>query len=70
MDTTKFGWGLSDKIHAPNERLLADMYEKGRRAWATILERLAVAYGTFDEGAFGTAAGEDAAAGAAAHDEL
>ncbi|KAG2423927.1 hypothetical protein HYH02_015266 [Chlamydomonas schloesseri] len=69
IDTTKFGWGLSEKIHAPNERLLADMYDKGRRAWATILERLAVGYGVFDEAAFGTApAGEDAAAGA--HDEL
>lgn len=67
MDTTKFGWGLSDKIHAPNERLLAEMYDKGRRAWAIILERLAVAHGTFDEAAFGTAG---SAAGKGAHDEL
>ncbi|PNW86247.1 hypothetical protein CHLRE_02g078650v5 [Chlamydomonas reinhardtii] len=67
VDTTKFGWGLSDKIHAPNERLLAEMYDKGRRAWAIILERLAVAHGTFDEAAFGTAG---SAAGKGAHDEL
>ncbi|KAG2482711.1 hypothetical protein HYH03_018368 [Edaphochlamys debaryana] len=41
LAVTKFGWGLSERIHAPNERLRADMYGKGRRAWALILEELA-----------------------------
>ncbi|GIL88968.1 hypothetical protein Vretifemale_16870, partial [Volvox reticuliferus] len=40
VDTTKFGWGLSERIHAPNERLQVDMYVKGRRAWAMLLEEL------------------------------
>ncbi|EFJ44084.1 hypothetical protein VOLCADRAFT_106556 [Volvox carteri f. nagariensis] len=40
LDTTKFGWGLSERIHAPNERLRTDMYDKGRRAWAMLLEEL------------------------------
>ncbi|GIL53250.1 hypothetical protein Vafri_8907 [Volvox africanus] len=40
VDTTKFGWGLSERIHAPNERLRVDMYDKGRRAWAMLLEEL------------------------------
>ena len=40
MPTTVFGWGLGDSIHAPNERLLASMYDKGRQAWARLLLQL------------------------------
>jgi acetylornithine deacetylase/succinyl-diaminopimelate desuccinylase-like protein len=41
IPTTVFGWGLGDKIHAPNERVLVSMLEKGRRAWVMLLLRLA-----------------------------
>ena len=37
MPTTVFGWGLGERIHAPNERLLASMYAKGRVAWGLLL---------------------------------
>ncbi|MEW5297696.1 MAG: hypothetical protein WDW36_000883 [Sanguina aurantia] len=37
LESTKFGFGLGDRIHAPNERVLVSMLEKGRRAWAQLL---------------------------------
>ena len=50
IPTTVFGWGLGEKIHAPNERVLASMLEKGRVAWVMLLMRLA-GEGESDDGA-------------------
>lgn len=37
VNSTMFAFGLGDHIHAPNERLLEDMYHTGRLAWVDML---------------------------------
>ncbi|GLC33660.1 hypothetical protein PLESTB_000101000 [Pleodorina starrii] len=59
IDTTKFGWGLSERIHAPNERLRTDMYDKGRRAWAMLLDELPRRFTAAAAAAAADAAGGD-----------
>ncbi|KAL6753947.1 hypothetical protein V8C86DRAFT_407171 [Haematococcus lacustris] len=41
LSTTKFGWGLSEAIHAPNERLKLSQWHLGRLAWGHLLVALA-----------------------------
>ncbi|PNH07367.1 Cytosolic non-specific dipeptidase [Tetrabaena socialis] len=75
LAATKFGWGLADRIHAPNERLRVEMYDKGRRAWALVLQELAaVAAAAAAPPGAGDGAGEGRDAGEArrrveAHDQ-
>eukprot|EP00879_Flechtneria_rotunda_P000736 GHRR01000856.1.p1 GENE.GHRR01000856.1~~GHRR01000856.1.p1 ORF type:complete len:497 (+),score=111.37 GHRR01000856.1:1888-3378(+) len=40
LNSTIFGFGLGEKIHAPNERLLIKMYHMGRTAWVELLALL------------------------------
>ncbi len=37
LHATKWGWGLGRGVHAPNERVPAAQWAKGRQAWARLL---------------------------------
>lgn len=43
IDTTVFAFGLGEFIHAPNERLMVSMYERGHRSWVNLLSELGAA---------------------------
>lgn len=65
IDSTVFAFGLGERIHAPNERLLAAMFHTGRLAWVRLLDALA-------DSAAGKAGAGKASAGAdepAEHDD-
>lgn len=85
IPTTKFGWGLGEGVHAPNERLSVAMYTKGSAAWAQLLYELGTGAGAGvhaeggaggkPAGGEGEARGEEGgsngkAATGGAHDEL
>lgn len=55
IPVTAFGWGLRERIHAPNERLLEAMYQRGHEAWARMLWELGTRYSKAD---FEVAAGK------------